>query len=233
MSRDIVIEMRHVAKIYKLGEVDVHALRDVTLKVRRGEFLAIMGKSGSGKSTCLYLMGCLDVPTRGKVIVEGRDTRNLSQAELAELRGNKIGFVFQQFNLIPTLNVWENIELPLIFQGVSPLERKMKVRKLIREMGLEHRVLHTPHQLSGGEQQRVAIARALVNDPEIILADEPTGNLDTRTGSQVIKLLRRINREKNTTVIVVTHDRDLASRADRIILLKDGKVIGERKGRGR
>jgi len=231
MSREVIIEMQHVAKIYKSGEVEVHALRDVTLRVRRGEFLVIMGKSGSGKSTCLYLMGCLDVPTKGKVMIDGRDTRDMSEAELARLRGSRIGFVFQQFNLIPTLNVWENIELPLIFQGKSASERRKKVSRLIKEMELEHRVLHTPNQLSGGEQQRVAIARALVSDPEIILADEPTGNLDSKTGSQIIKLLKRINRERNTTIVVVTHDRELASQADRIILLKDGKVVGERRGR--
>ena len=231
MSREVIIEMQHVAKIYKSGEVEVHALRDVTLRVRRGEFLVIMGKSGSGKSTCLYLMGCLDVPTKGKVMIDGRDTRDMSETELARLRGSRIGFVFQQFNLIPTLNVWENIELPLIFQGKSASERRKKVSRLIKEMELEHRVLHTPNQLSGGEQQRVAIARALVSDPEIILADEPTGNLDSKTGSQIIKLLKRINRERNTTIVVVTHDRELASQADRIILLKDGKVVGERRGR--
>lgn len=229
MSRKVVIELRNVAKIYPMGKREVFALRKVSFKVYRGEFLAIMGKSGSGKSTCLYLMGCLDLPTKGSVLIEGRDTKTLTEEERARLRGKKIGFVFQQFNLIPTLTVWENIELPMIFQNVEEEGRKKRVRELVKEVGLEARMHHTPSQLSGGEQQRVAIARALANNPEIILADEPTGNLDSKTGEQIIRLLKRINERRGATIVVVTHDRELASQAERIILLKDGKVIGERE----
>lgn len=221
-----IIELRNVTKIYKLGEVRVPALRGISLKIRSGEFLAIVGKSGSGKSTCLNIIGCLDLPTSGKVKLLGKDVSKMSEKELAKLRGKTIGFIFQMFNLIPTLTTLENVMLPMMFQSVSRSRRTKKAKQLLNLVGLEKRMHHRPLELSGGERQRVAIARALANDPKIILADEPTGNLDSKTGEMIIELLERINR-KGTTLVIVTHDLDLAKRADRIIKLEDGKIIKE------
>ncbi|MBU5678353.1 MAG: ABC transporter ATP-binding protein [Candidatus Aenigmarchaeota archaeon] len=223
-----MVELENVKKIYKLGNVDVYAIKGISLKIYDGEFLAIVGKSGSGKSTCLNLIGCLDKPTSGRIKVLGKDISQFSENEIAKIRGKTIGFVFQMFNLIPTLNTIENIMLPMIFQGVKKEERMKKVKEIIKLVGLENRMLHKPNELSGGERQRVAIARALVNEPKIILADEPTGNLDSKSGKVIIDLLIKINKERGTTLVVVTHDIELASLAERIIKLEDGRIVEEK-----
>lgn len=226
-----VIELKNVTKVYKLGKVDVLALHKISFKIYKDEFLAIVGKSGSGKSTCLSIIGCLDLPTSGKVKLLGKDVTKMSENELARLRGKTIGFVFQTFNLIPTLTTLENVTLPMMFQGIEQKERIKRAKRLLKLVGLEKRLYHKPLELSGGERQRVAIARALANKPQIILADEPTGNLDSKTGKMIIELLERINRAEGTTLVIVTHDLDLARRADRIIELEDGKIVREIKKR--
>ncbi|MEM5812758.1 MAG: ABC transporter ATP-binding protein [Candidatus Aenigmatarchaeota archaeon] len=227
-ERKVIVELENVKKIYKLGDVDVYAIKGISLKIYDGEFLAIVGKSGSGKSTCLNLIGCLDKPTSGRIKILGKDISQFSENELAKIRGKTIGFVFQMFNLIPTLNTIENIMLPMIFQGVKKEERMKKVKEIIKLVGLENRMFHKPNELSGGERQRVAIARALVNEPKIILADEPTGNLDSKNGKMIIDLLIKINKERGTTLVVVTHDIELASLAERIIKLEDGRIVEEK-----
>ncbi|MEM5826073.1 MAG: ABC transporter ATP-binding protein [Candidatus Aenigmatarchaeota archaeon] len=227
-ERKVIVELENVKKIYKLGDVDVYAIKGISLKIYDGEFLAIVGKSGSGKSTCLNLIGCLDKPTSGRIKILGKDISQFSENELAKIRGKTIGFVFQMFNLIPTLNTIENIMLPMIFQGVKKEERMKKVKEIIKLVGLENRMFHKPNELSGGERQRVAIARALVNEPKIILADEPTGNLDSKSGKMIIDLLIKINKERGTTLVVVTHDIELASLAERIIKLEDGRIVEEK-----
>lgn len=221
-----IMELKNVSKIYPMGTTEVFALDKITLKIKKGEFLALFGPSGSGKSTLMHIIGCLDLPTKGKVFLEGKDISKFSESELATIRGETIGFVFQTFNLLATLTVLENIELPLTFQGEEIYERREEAMKMIKLVGLEHRINHNPTELSGGEQQRVAIARALVTDPKIVLADEPTGNLDSKTGKKIIENLKEINK-KGKTVLVVTHDPSLASYADRIIHLKDGKIEKE------
>jgi len=228
MSRPI-IELKNVSKVYELGKVKVEALSNINLKIYAGEFLAIVGKSGSGKTTCLNLIGCLDLPTTGKIKLLGRDISRLKDRELSKIRGKTIGFIFQMFNLIPTLTALENVILPMIFQGIDKKERVERAKKLLKLVGLEKRMNHRPNELSGGEQQRVAIARALANEPKIILADEPTGNLDTKSGEVIINLLERINREKGTTLVMVTHDMELANRANRIVKLEDGRIVKEWK----
>ena len=222
-----IIELENVTKIYKLGKVNVKALYNVNLKIYPKEFLAIIGKSGSGKTTCLSIMGCLDLPTRGKVKLLGKDISKFDDRELSKIRGKTIGFIFQMFNLIPTLTTLENVTLPMIFQGVDKEKRIKRAKKLLKLVGLEERMNHRPMELSGGEQQRVAIARALANEPQIILADEPTGNLDTKSGKMIIDILEKINKERGTTLVMVTHDIELASRASRIIKLEDGKIVKE------
>ncbi len=221
-----IIELRNVSKIYKMGDSEVYALDKANLKIEKGDFVAIFGPSGSGKSTLMHLVGCLDVPTKGRIFLEGKDISNFSESELATIRGKTIGFVFQTFNLLRTLTVLENVALPLTFQGVEINERKKKAMKLIESVGLGHRTNHRPTELSGGEQQRVATARALTTEPKIILADEPTGNLDSKTGKKIMENLKEIN-EKGKTVIIVTHDSSLASYADKIVYLKDGKIEKE------
>jgi len=222
-----IIELENVTKIYRLGKVNVKALYNVNLKIYPKEFLAIIGKSGSGKTTCLSIMGCLDLPTRGKVKLLGKDISKFDDRELSKIRGKTIGFIFQMFNLIPTLTTLENVTLPMIFQGVDKEKRIKRAKKLLKLVGLEERMNHRPMELSGGEQQRVAIARALANEPQIILADEPTGNLDTKSGKMIIDILEKINKERGTTLVMVTHDIELASRASRIIKLEDGKIVKE------
>lgn len=224
LNRRIIVELENVKKVYKLGSVDVPAIKGISIKIYEGEFLAIVGKSGSGKSTCLNLIGCLDKPTSGRIMLLGKDISKLSESELARIRGKTIGFVFQMFNLVPTLNTMENIMLPMIFQGVNKDERMKRVKEIIKLVGLENRMFHKPNELSGGERQRVAIARALVNKPKLILADEPTGNLDSKNGKAIIDLLMKINRESGTTLVVVTHDIELATLAERIVKLEDGKI---------
>ena len=220
-----VIKLENVWKIYKMGEVEVNALQGLNLDIKEGEFVAIMGPSGSGKSTAVNLVGCLDVPTKGKVLLENHDISKLHESELAQIRGRKIGFIFQQFNLVPTLTAIENVMLPMIFQGIGENERKEKAKKLLELVELGDRASHKPAELSGGQQQRVAIARALANNPEVILADEPTGNLDSRTGANVLDFLDRLHRNEKKTIIMVTHDQALAKIAERTEFLKDGKIV--------
>lgn len=229
MAKDAVIDLRNVTKTYDMEAVKVQVLKGIDLSIRKGEFVAIVGASGSGKSTMLHMIGLLDRPTTGSVLIEGRNAKEMSDDRLAEIRGRKIGFVFQFFNLYPTLNTRENVELPLWIQGVGRKERTERARKILSEVGLSDKENNMPSQLSGGQRQRVSIARALVTDPEIILADEPTGNLDSRTGQEVIDMLVRVRRETGKTVIIITHDRHVASHADRIVEIKDGKVISDRK----
>lgn len=226
----IVIKLEKVWKIYQMGEVEVPALRGVDLSIKRGEFLAIAGPSGSGKSTMMNLVGCLDVPTKGQVLLDGENIASMSESTLAATRGRKIGFVFQQFNLIPTLTALENVMLPLDFQDVDTKTAKTKAAELLKLVGLGDRISHLPSQLSGGQMQRVAIARSLAVDPEIILADEPTGNLDSKTGQFIMNLLGKIHGEDGKTVIIVTHDLDLVKHAQRIIHLKDGQIEKIRHG---
>ncbi|MFH0868021.1 MAG: ABC transporter ATP-binding protein [Candidatus Woesearchaeota archaeon] len=222
---DTIIELDNVWKIYKMGEVEVPALRGLNLKIKKGEFVAVQGASGSGKSTALNSIGCLDVPTKGRVYLEGRDISKLPESELAQIRGKKIGFIFQQFNLINTLTALENVTLPMIFQNIPNEERIKKANELLEMVELSDRMYHKPTEMSGGQQQRVAIARSLANDPEVILADEPTGNLDSKTGETVINFLDKLHKEKKTTIIMVTHNEGLAHHAQRIEYLKDGAII--------
>lgn len=226
-----IIELADVWKIYKAGEVEVPALRGVSLSIRQGEFLAVMGKSGSGKSTMLNSIGSLDVPTKGKIFLDGVDISSLSESDLASIRGKKIGFIFQQFNLVLSLTALENVMLPMIFQGVPIEKRKKTATQILHQVGLGHVINKTPLQCSGGEQQRIAIARALVNDPELILADEPTGNLDSATGKSVIDFLKVLHKDKKKTIVMVTHDENLSREAQRICVLSDGKIIKEMDGR--
>ena len=224
---EYAVELINVIKDYHVGPIVVHALRGVSLKIKRGEFVAIMGPSGSGKSTLLNLIGAIDRPTSGKVLIDGVDISKLDDNELAELRNKKIGFVFQAYNLINRTTVLRNVELPAIVAGVPKKERVKRAKEVLRIVGLEEEIYRSPKYLSGGQQQRVAIARALINNPSIILADEPTGNLDSKTGYEVMSYLRKLNEEFGTTVIVVTHARDVAEMADRILYIRDGKIIGE------
>jgi len=221
---DVVIELQDVKKIYKMDGVETPALRGVDLKINKGQFVAIMGPSGSGKSTLLHMIGALDTPTSGKVILDGVDIATLKESDLARLRGKKIGIVFQFFNLHPTLTALENIELPMIVVEKDKKERQQKARELLRAVGLEHRAHHLPSQLSGGEQQRIAIARALANDPDIILADELTGNLDTKTKAEIMNFLLTLQKEKKMTVTVITHELEIAQYAETIVHIVDGRI---------
>lgn len=224
MEKREIIRLKDVAKYYGYRESLVKALDCVNISVREGEFVAIMGPSGSGKSTSMNLVGTLDIPTKGKVLLDGKDISHYDESELAQLRGKRIGFIFQQFNLIPNLTALENVMLPMVFQGKSRDEREARATELLKEVQLEHRMTHYPNQLSGGEQQRVAIARALANNPEVILADEPTGNLDTKTGEIVLKYLNKLN-DAGKTIVMITHDPHLAQEhADIIFWIQDGHV---------
>jgi len=211
--------------VYKLGKTEVHALRGIDLEVEKGDFVAIVGPSGSGKSTLLNMIGAMDRPTKGKVFIEGEDITTLSDKERARLRLHKIGFVFQQYYLIPWLPAIKSVEVPLMLAGVPPSERRKKAEALLREVGLGERMYHRPSELSGGEQQRVAIARALANDPDILLADEPTGNLDTKTGAEIVSLIRRLNEERGVTCVAVTHDLEVAAAAKRVLYIRDGRIV--------
>jgi putative ABC transport system ATP-binding protein len=219
-----VIRIENVTKDYDLGEVQVHALRGVSLEIRRGEFVAIMGASGSGKSTLMNIIGCLDRPTRGSCFLDGMDVARMSKTELARIRNRKIGFVFQQFNLLARTSALENVELPTVYAGITPAEREKRAREALKRVGLAERGEHYPSQLSGGQQQRVAIARALVNHPQIVLADEPTGNLDSRTSVEIMDILQRLNEEEGLTVVIVTHEADIAHYAKRSIEFRDGRI---------
>jgi putative ABC transport system ATP-binding protein len=228
MKQQTVIELKNVWKTYVMGENKVHALKGISLKIDRGEFVAIQGPSGSGKSTAMNMVGCLDVPTQGEILLDGVNISKLTESQLAKIRGQKIGFIFQKFNLINTLSAQENVMLPLTFQGISEAVRKKRAKEKMEMTGLGDRLDHKPNQLSGGQQQRVAIARALVGDPEVILADEPTGNLDSKTGATVMQYLQDLHK-KGKTIIMVTHDDKLANYADRIEFLKDGQIIKSTK----
>lgn len=220
-----ILEVKNVSKIYQLEGVTVKALDGVSLKIKRGEFAAIIGPSGSGKSTLMHLIGALDTPTSGQIFIGSKEIGHLSQAQLAQIRNRKIGFVFQQFNLLPKTSAIHNVEIPLIYAGMSnDEEREQKSIAMLEKVGLGDKLQNHPNQMSGGQQQRVAIARALINHPSIILADEPTGNLDTKTGDQIMAILRQLNREGNT-IVVVTHERDIAKQAKHQIKIKDGKIV--------
>lgn len=219
-----LITLQDVYKIYAMEGVTVSAINGISTEINQGDFVALIGPSGSGKSTAMNLVGCLDTATRGNVVLGKHNINNLSESDLAQIRGKQIGFIFQTFNLIPSLTALENVALPMMFQGVPGAKRKSKARQLLEQVGLENRLYHLPNQLSGGQKQRVAIARALVNDPDIILADEPTGNLDTRTGDEIMKVLQGLHR-KGKTIILVTHNPELTKLANKVIKLKDGRVV--------
>lgn len=220
----MLIKTENIWKIYKMGKVDVEALRGVSVEVERGEYLAIMGPSGSGKSTLMNILGCLDTPTSGRYFLEGKDVSSLSDDELALIRNQKIGFVFQSFHLLPRTPAIHNVELPLIYSGLGKKERRKLAERALEIVGLKDRMHHRPNELSGGERQRVAIARAIVTNPSILLADEPTGNLDSRAGEEIMKIFEELHSHGNT-IIVVTHDPTIAERTERIIKLKDGQVV--------
>ncbi len=223
----LVIETQNLKKRYRMGDVDVSALNGVDLRVETGEFMSIMGPSGCGKTTLLNLIGALDRPTEGKVRIKGTDISKLNDNELAELRNREIGFVFQFFNLVARMSALKNVEMPMAFAGVSPDERKRRATELLESVGLGDRIDHRPTELSGGEQQRVAIARALVNNPSVVLCDEPTGNVDSKTGKEVMEILRKLNREQQQTFVIVTHDPLVAESVDRIAHMQDGVIIRE------
>jgi putative ABC transport system ATP-binding protein len=219
-----VIRLEGIHKTYSMGDVEVHALRGVTLDIREGEFVAIMGASGSGKSTTMNIIGCLDSPTRGSYALDGREVSKLSKDERADIRLRKLGFVFQGFNLLSRTSALENVELPMLYAGVEPAERHRRALEALHAVGLAGREQNHPNQLSGGQQQRVAIARALVNDPKLILADEPTGALDSRTSVEVMDIFQRLNRERGITLVLVTHESDIAAYADRVLVFRDGRI---------
>jgi putative ABC transport system ATP-binding protein len=225
-----VIRLSEVWKIYKMGDVSVNALSGLDIEVQHGEFIAIMGPSGSGKSTAMNLVGCLDLPSKGNIWLEEKNIAHMHESSLAQIRGKKIGFIFQKFNLIGTLTALENVMLPMIFQGMPAEKRKKRAAELLNLVGLGDRLNHKPNELSGGQQQRVAIARALANDPEVILADEPTGNLDSKSGEIVINFLKELHNKEKKTIILVTHDKDIAAHAEKIYHLKDGRVVSVEKG---
>jgi putative ABC transport system ATP-binding protein len=225
MANQSVIKLENVWKIYTMGKVEVPALKGLNFEVKQGEFVSIIGPSGSGKSTAMNMVGVLDFPTNGKIYLDGKDITLMHESDLAQIRGKKIGFIFQQFNLINTLTAIENVMLPMTFQGVDEDKRRKKAMELLDLVDLKDRYNHRPTELSGGQQQRVAIARSLANDPEVILADEPTGNLDSKTGGNVLNFLKKLNEEQNKTIVMVTHDLNLAKEAKRVEYLKDGEII--------
>jgi putative ABC transport system ATP-binding protein len=219
-----VIKLDHIHKIYRMGDIEVHALRGVSLAIRQGEFVAVMGVSGSGKSTMMNIIGCLDQPTRGTYILDGHDVSKLSKDDRADIRNRKIGFVFQGFNLLSRTSAIENVELPMLYAGIGTAERRSRAQEALESVGLAGRENNHPNQLSGGQQQRVAIARSLVNHPTIILADEPTGALDSRTSVEVMEIFQRLNRERGITLLLVTHEHDIAEYAQRVVIFRDGKI---------
>jgi putative ABC transport system ATP-binding protein len=222
---DSLIKLENVWKTYKLGEIDLSVLKGINLEIMPGSFVTIMGPSGSGKSTLMYLLGLLDTPSQGKIYLQGQYTLNFSEDRLAEVRGKKIGFIFQQFNLLQNLTALENVMLPMIFQGISEEKRKEKAKQLLESVNLGQRINHRPSEMSGGEQQRIAIARSLVNDPEILIADEPTGNLDSTTGKTVMEILTKLHREQKKTIVVVTHDPNIAQYSQNVIHIQDGQIV--------
>jgi len=228
-----LIEARDIVKVYHLGDIDLEVLKSVSTTIAKGEFVAIMGPSGSGKSTFMNIVGCLDQATGGTYLLEGTDVGRLTRDELAEIRNKKIGFVFQGFNLLSRTSAIENVELPMLYDGHSARERTERAMAALKSVGLEGREGHHPNQLSGGQQQRVAIARALVNEAPIILADEPTGNLDTKTSVEIMELFVKLNREAHITIILVTHEPDIAAYSDRIIKFLDGRIVSDESGEGK
>jgi putative ABC transport system ATP-binding protein len=225
-----MIVCENITKIYKNGDIETVALKNISLKINEGEFVAIMGPSGSGKSTLMHILGCLDSPTSGKYFLDGEDVSKLNDDELAEIRNKKIGFVFQAFNLLPRTTVLRNVELPLIYAGISPKQREERAKQALRDSAFPDKFwYHYSNQLSGGMMQRVAIARSLVNDPKIILADEPTGNLDTKTGEMVLETFQTLNRKQGRTIVLITHEPYIAEHAERIIRIRDGELIDDSK----
>jgi putative ABC transport system ATP-binding protein len=219
-----VIELDHIHKTYHMGDIEVHALRGISLKIHQGEFVAVMGASGSGKSTMMNIIGCLDQPSKGTYVLDNMDVSRLSKDDRADIRNRKIGFVFQGFNLLSRTSATENVELPMLYAGLDAAERKKRAKEALEAVGLAGRENNHPNQLSGGQQQRVAIARALVNHPSIILADEPTGALDSRTSVEVMDIFQKLNRERGITLLIVTHEHDIAEYARRVIVFRDGKI---------
>lgn len=224
-----LIELKELRKTYLLGSNELHAVQDVTLTIDKGEFVSIMGPSGSGKSTFMNIIGCLDKPTSGQYLLEGIDVIKMSNDNLAEIRNKKLGFVFQGFNLLSRASAMENVELPMIYNNIRKKERLSRALEALHSVGLEGREYHLPNQLSGGQQQRVAIARAIVNNAPVILADEPTGNLDTKTSQEIMELFVKLNRENNKTIILVTHEHDIAEYSKRIITFRDGRILSDNK----
>lgn len=225
MKKEAIIKLEDVWKIYQLGKVELPALRGVSLEIKQGSFVSIMGPSGSGKSTLLNMIGCLDVPTKGNLFLKGKNVLSLSESQLAKLRGSTIGFVFQEFNLLPNLDILENVMLPMIFQKMPKEKRKERGVRILKDVGLENRISHQPAELSGGERQRVAIARAFANDPEMVIADEPTGNLDSVTGKKIMELLSDFHKKEGKTIILVTHDQNVAAYSQEVVNIKDGQIV--------
>ena len=225
MKKEAIIKLEDVWKIYQLGKVELPALRGVSLEIEQGSFVSIMGPSGSGKSTLLNMIGCLDVPTKGNLFLKGKNVLSLSESQLAKLRGSTIGFVFQEFNLLPNLDILENVMLPMIFQKMPKEKRKERGVRILKDVGLENRIFHQPAELSGGERQRVAIARAFANDPEMVIADEPTGNLDSVTGKKIMELLSDFHKKEGKTIILVTHDQNVAAYSQEVVNIKDGQIV--------
>lgn len=228
MKEKPIIELKNICKNYEMGSTEVKALCDIDLKIERGDFLAIVGPSGSGKSTMMNLVGALDFASSGDIFLDEQNIEHMEESDLANVRGRKIGFVFQTFNLISTLTAIENITIPMIFQGINKEERVRRAEEIINQVKLTHRKNHFPNELSGGERQRVAIGRALANNPEVILADEPTGNLDSKTGHEIMKLFSELNK-KGKTIIIVTHDVDLIKYAQKVLKIKDGRIVEQKK----
>jgi len=226
---EAIVKLENISKIYQLGSIELQAIKGISLEINRGSFMTIMGASGSGKSTLLNMIGCLDSPTEGKVFLKGKDVSLLSEDQLSQLRGKTIGFIFQEFNLLPNLNSLDNVALPMVFQGLPEIKRRERAKNLLCMVGLENRIFHQPAELSGGEKQRVAIARALANDPELIIADEPTGNLDSVTGKKVMEILSDFHKKEKKTIIIVTHDINIANYTEEIFNIKDGQEFIDHK----
>ena len=224
-----IIEAKDIVKTFRMGETEITALKGVSLSVEKGEFVAITGFSGSGKSTLMHVLGCLDIPTSGSYIIDGVDASKATRDELAKIRNQKIGFVFQKFFLLPDLTALDNVALPCLYAGENEASAREKAKKLLKLVELEHRMNHFPYQLSGGQQQRVAIARALVNEPAMIMADEPTGNLDRATGENILQVFKDFNEKHNVTIVIVTHEQSIAARTKRIVELVDGKIVSDKR----